>query len=222
MTASLVLGTSNRGKVRELVELLQPLGLALRSLADFPQPLEVEETGDSIAANARLKAASQARHLGAWVLGEDSGIAVDALGGAPGIYSARYAGPLATDEQNNARLLDELRDTPLERRTAQYVCQLALADPSGTIRAECGGICRGQIRFEPVGSAGFGYDPLFEIVEYHRTFGELGEAVKAVLSHRARAAATFLPLVTALLVDGHWPAHHPESGAPPDSRVPVR
>lgn len=209
MTASLVLGTHNRGKVRELVELLRPLGLELKSLADFPQPLEIEESGDSFAANARLKAADQARHLGAWVLGEDSGIAIDALGGAPGVYSARYAGPAATDEQNNARLLHDLRDTSLERRTAHYVCQLALADPAGTIRAECGGICRGLIRFEPLGSAGFGYDPLFEIVEYHRTFGELGEAVKAVLSHRARAVATFMPIAAALLVDGHWPVHAP-------------
>ncbi len=205
MTATLVLGTHNRGKVRELVELLQPLRMEIKSLADFPQPLEVEETGDTFAANARLKAASQARYLGAWVLGEDSGIAVDALGGAPGIYSARYAGPAATDEQNNARLLDELGETPLERRTAHYVCELALADPAGAIRAECGGICRGRIRFAPSGSAGFGYDPLFEVVEYHRTFGELGEAVKAVLSHRARAVASFLPLVAAMLVDGHWP-----------------
>jgi XTP/dITP diphosphohydrolase len=205
MTATLVLGTHNRGKVRELVELLQPLRMEIKSLADFPQPLEVEETGDTFAANARLKAASQARYLGAWVLGEDSGIAVDALGGAPGIYSARYAGPAATDEQNNARLLDELGETPIERRTAHYVCQLALADPAGAIRVECGGICRGRIRFQPSGSAGFGYDPLFEVVEYHRTFGELGEAVKAVLSHRARAVASLLPLVAAMLVDGHWP-----------------
>ncbi len=205
MTSTLVLGTHNRGKVRELVDLLQPLGLRIQSLADFPQALEVEETGDSFVANARLKAASQTRYLGAWVLGEDSGIAVDALGGAPGIYSARYAGPAATDEQNNARLLDELRDTPLEQRTAHYVCQLALADPTGAIRAESVGLCRGRIRFEPAGSAGFGYDPLFEVVEYHRTFGELGEAVKAVLSHRACAVASFLPLVAALLVGGHWP-----------------
>ena len=207
MTAILVLGTHNRGKVRELVELLRPLALEIKSLADYPKPLEVEETGDTFADNAQLKAASQARHLGAWVFGEDSGIAVDALHGGPGIYSARYAGPAASDQQNNARLLDDLRDTPRERRTAHYVCQLALADPSGTIRAEGGGICRGRIRFEPVGLAGFGYDPLFEIVEYHRTFGELGEAVKAVLSHRARAVATFLPIAAALLVNGEWPDH---------------
>lgn len=209
MTTTLVLGTHNPGKVRELVELLQPLGMELKSLADFLRPLEIDETGDSFPANARLKAASQARHLGAWILGEDSGIPVDALGGAPGIYSARYAGPVATDERNNARLLEELDNIPPERRTAHYVCQLALADPTGAIRAESGGICRGRIRFEPVGCAGFGYDPLFEIVEYHRTCGELGEAVKSVLSHRARAVATLSPLVALLLVDGQWPFHSP-------------
>ena len=100
-----------------------------------------------------------------WVLGEDSGIVVDALGGAPGIYSARYSGPGATDQTNNDRLLAELGDTPLERRTAHYVCQMALADRGGTVRATSGGECHGRIRFEPAGSAGFGYDPLFEIIE---------------------------------------------------------
>jgi XTP/dITP diphosphohydrolase len=194
----LVLGTTNAGKVRELVELLSPVGLELKSLADFPVLLEVEETGDSFAANARLKAAAQATHLNAWVLAEDSGISVDSIGGAPGIYSARYAGPGATDAENNARLLRELGDRPLETRTAHYTCQLALADPSGEVRAASGGVCRGRIRFEPVGMAGFGYDPLFEVVEYHRTFGELGEAVKSVLSHRTRAVAAILPQLAVL------------------------
>jgi len=195
----LVLGTTNPGKIRELIELLSPLGLELKSLDDFPVRLEVEETGDSFAANARLKASAQARHLNLWVLAEDSGISVDALGGAPGIYSARYAGPGATDADNNARLLRELGDLPLERRTAHYTCQLALADPSGNIRAESGGICRGRIRLEPVGEAGFGYDPLFEVVEYHRTFGEFGENVKAILSHRTRAVAAILPQLAELI-----------------------
>ncbi len=195
----LVLGTTNPGKIRELIELLSPLGLELKSLDDFPVLLEVEETGDSFAANARLKASAQARHLNSWVLAEDSGISVDALGGAPGIYSARYAGPGATDADNNARLLRELGDRPLERRTAHYTCQLALADPNSKIRAESGGICRGRIRLEPVGEAGFGYDPLFEVVEYHRTFGELGENVKAILSHRTRAVAAILPQLAELI-----------------------
>lgn len=200
--ASLVLGTSNQGKVAELRELLAPLQLPIGSLADFPGSITVQETGDSFAANAAIKAAEQARHLNAWVLGEDSGIVVDALHGAPGIFSARYAGLNATDEQNNSRLLLELGNTPLERRTAHYVCELALSDPQGNIRARCGAACHGRIRFEPAGSAGFGYDPLFEIVEYHRTFGQLGESVKAVLSHRARAVEKLIPPLRELIDSG--------------------
>jgi XTP/dITP diphosphohydrolase len=200
----LVLGTGNRKKAAELVELLSPVGLRIKTLADYPQAAQVDESGDSFAANATLKAVEQARHLRTWVLGEDSGIVVDVLGGAPGIYSARYAGPRASDAQNNARLLAELGDMPLERRTAHYVCQIVLADSSGKIRAESGATCSGRIRFEPAGAAGFGYDPLFEIVELHRTFGELGEFVKSVLSHRARAVELLLPRLMEVLDSGQW------------------
>lgn len=200
----LVLGSRNRKKAAELVDLLAPVGLSLKTLADFPGSLEVEETGDSFAANATLKAVTQARHLGAWVLGEDSGIVVDALGGAPGIYSARYAGPQATDEANNQKLLSELGQTPLERRTAHYECHVVVSDPAGTVRAQTAGSCYGRIRFEPAGSGGFGYDPLFEVVEYHHTFGELGECVKSVLSHRARAVEHLLPRLMELVDLGEW------------------
>lgn len=200
----LVLGTRNRKKAAELVELLARVGLDLKTLADFPGSLEIAETGDSFAENASLKAATQARHLGAWVLGEDSGIVVDALSGAPGVYSARYAGPQASDEANNRRLLAEVGDTPLERRTARYECHLALSDPRGTIRAQGTGCCHGRIRFEPAGAAGFGYDPLFEVVEYHRTFGELGEQVKSVLSHRARGVERIVGRLMELVDLGEW------------------
>jgi XTP/dITP diphosphohydrolase len=145
-----------------------------------------------------LKASQQAAHLGRWVLADDSGLEVDALGGAPGIFSARYAGEDASDEANNRRLLGQLADTPLEGRTARYVCHVAAADPTGAIRAESYDICRGRIRFEPAGTNGFGYDPLFEVLEYHRTFGELGPAVKRALSHRSRALRAILPLLRAL------------------------
>ncbi|MBX9788156.1 MAG: non-canonical purine NTP pyrophosphatase [Pirellulales bacterium] len=198
----LVLGTHNRKKGLELAELLSPLGIELRTLADFPQALEVVEDGDRFAANARKKAGEQARHLGRWVLGEDSGLAVDALEGRPGIYSARFAGPQATDEANNQRLLDELRGVPPDRRTAHYVCHAVVADPAGHVRAEAAGYCRGRIRTAPAGPGGFGYDPLFEIVEYHRTFGELGPAVKAALSHRSRAIALLLPALRKLIASG--------------------
>jgi len=198
----LVLGTANRKKGLELAELLSPVGIPLRTLADFPQAISVSEEGETFAANAALKAVQQARHLGRWVLAEDSGLMVDALGGAPGVLSARYSGPTATDESNNRLLLQQLGDTPVEQRTARYVCHMTLSDPSGTIRAESEADCRGRILFEPRGTHGFGYDPLFEIVEYHRPFAELGPRVKAHLSHRARAAARLLPKLFELVGSG--------------------
>jgi XTP/dITP diphosphohydrolase len=182
-----------------LAELLAPWGIETVTLLELPGSVDVEETGNSFADNAALKATKQAEHLHRWVLADDSGLEVDALAGAPGVYSARFAGPNATDEDNNRRLLEKLGDTPLERRTARYVCHVTLADPTGTIRAESHEVCHGRIRFQPVGAKGFGYDPLFEIVEYHRTFGELGSHVKRALSHRARAMRAILPKLLALL-----------------------
>jgi XTP/dITP diphosphohydrolase len=204
MSHVLVLGTRNSKKLDELVELLAPHGFTLRTLSDFPAAIAVEETGDSFAANAALKATVQARHLGQWVLGEDSGLAVDALAGAPGIYSARFAGDGATDEKNNQLLLARLKNVPLEEQSAHYVCSAAVSDPSGRVRATSEGICRGRILLEPAGSGGFGYDPLFEIVECHRTFGELAPAVKAVLSHRSRAMRAIVPQLVQLVRSGEW------------------
>jgi XTP/dITP diphosphohydrolase len=202
----LVLGTRNAKKRQELFDLLGPFGFELRTLEVFPQAVEVEETGATFVENARLKASLQARRLGAWVLGEDSGLAVDALGGRPGVFSARYSGEGATDASNNQKLLTELAAVALEKRTAHYVCRAALADPNGVIRAESEGICRGRIRFDSAGSGGFGYDPLFEIIEYHRTFGELGGAVKAAISHRARALQRLVPQLLHLARKGEWTA----------------
>ncbi len=202
----LVLGTGNRKKGLELAGFFAPAGLELLTLADlpdapdeFPDALDVAETGTTFAANAVLKATEQAGHLKGWVLADDSGLAVDALGGRPGVLSARYSGPDANDQSNNRRLLDELARTPLEKRTAQFVCHICLADPTGAIRAEAEASCRGRILFAARGEHGFGYDPLFEIVEYHRTFGQLGPVVKACLSHRARAARLILPALIGLL-----------------------
>ncbi len=193
----LVIGTHNRKKGAEIAELLAPLGIAVVTLDDVPNAIEVAEDGESFSANARLKASRQAVHLNRWVLADDSGLEVDALNGAPGVYSARFAGPQATDEANNRCLLDKLADTPLERRTAHYVCHISVADPTGSIRAESHDVCYGRIRLEPIGSNGFGYDPLFELVEYHRTFGELGPHVKQALSHRSRALRTIVPRIAA-------------------------
>jgi XTP/dITP diphosphohydrolase len=194
----LVIGTHNRKKGLELAEMLAPWGFRVTTLEDLPGSIEVVEDGDSFAANAIRKATEQAKHLGRWVLADDSGLEVDALGGAPGIYSARFAGPGATDADNNRHLVEKLSDLPPDRRTARYVCHVAVADPGGIVRAESHDTCRGRIRFTPTGANGFGYDPYFEVVEYHRTFGELGPTVKRMLSHRSRALRAILPQLLAL------------------------
>ncbi len=198
----LVLATTNRKKGEELVRLLAGVGVEVRTLADFPDGIDVVEDGETFAENATKKAVAQARHLGCWALGEDSGLTVDALGGAPGVYSARFSGPKATDAANNELLLQQLAGVPAAQRGAAYVCHMVLADPSGRVRAESHGTCRGRILPELRGTAGFGYDPLFELVEYHRSFGQLGPIAKAVLSHRARAARRLIPELMAL-VDSH-------------------
>lgn len=189
----IVLGTHNRKKGAELLELLAPFGFELRTLADIADPLDVVEDGDSFQANAHLKAVQQAKHLNQWVIGEDSGLCVAALGGSPGIYSARFAGPHADDEQNNAELLKQLADVPVGKRDAFYVSHVSLANPAGQVMIDCEETCHGRIVEAPRGEAGFGYDPLFELAEYHKTFAELGPAVKSTLSHRSRAIRRFLP-----------------------------
>jgi len=202
MTAvpTLVLGTTNSGKLRELDALLAPLGIPCRSLAGFAAAVEVDETGDSFAANAALKATQQAVALRHWVLAEDSGLVVDALGGAPGIHSARFSGPAdgdprPVDERNNALLLERLAGVPAAARSAHYACHATLADPHGRIVATSSGVCRGVIAAGPHGGGGFGYDPLFIVPEYDRTFGQLAAEVKAVISHRARAMRAIIPAI---------------------------
>lgn len=189
----IVLGTHNQKKGVELRQLLQPFGFELKTLADIDNSIEVVEDGDSFEANARLKASQQATHLGEWVLGEDSGLCVDALGGKPGIYSARFSGPDATDQKNNDHLLAQLQGVPPAKRTAHYVCHMSLADPTGEVHVDYEETCCGRILESPRGQGGFGYDPLFELPEYHKTFGELGSSVKAMLSHRSRAMRGFVP-----------------------------
>lgn len=188
----IVLGTHNAKKLRELELLLAPLGIKLESLASIPDAIAVEETGKTFIENAKLKASGQARHLGRWTIGEDSGLCVPALDGAPGIYSARYAGLDATDAMNNAKLLAGMHALTGDLRRAYYVCTIALSDPEGRIHIEAAGQCWGRILLDERGQGGFGYDPMFEIPEYHKTFAELGPAVKSVLSHRARALAKFI------------------------------
>ena len=182
-----VLGSRNTGKAREMSALLNPFGIELLSVSEFPDVADVVEDGSSFEENASKKARETALAVNRWVIAEDSGLAVDALGGAPGIYSARFSGEGATDEKNNRKLIQELEGVPDAKRGAKYVCHVAVADATGEVRLNVECECRGWITTEPRGSNGFGYDPYFLIPEYHQTFGELSPLVKKVLSHRARA-----------------------------------
>ncbi|MCA9053087.1 MAG: RdgB/HAM1 family non-canonical purine NTP pyrophosphatase [Planctomycetaceae bacterium] len=189
----LVVASRNRKKISELEALLSALETRVVSVSDFPGVPDVVEDGTSFAENAAKKASQTASFLGRWALGEDSGLEVDALGGAPGVYSARYSGPEATDVANNSKLIAALQGVPVERRGARYVCHVAVADPEGRVQLHIERYCRGRIVDDPRGSNGFGYDPHFLIPEYHRTFGELSPLVKQQLSHRARALRWLLP-----------------------------
>jgi XTP/dITP diphosphohydrolase len=181
------------------VDILGDLPLEFGDLQDRPDVPEVDETGTTFEANARLKAEAVARATGAWTLAEDSGLVVPGLNGRPGVYSARYAGQQGDDAANNARLLAELAPLPADRRAAYYVCVAALADSDGEVRATTEGQCHGVIIAEARGTGGFGYDPLFLIPEFHKTFGELSPRVKHALSHRARALARMRPVLIRLL-----------------------
>jgi XTP/dITP diphosphohydrolase len=189
----LILGTRNRKKREEIVAILGDLGIGFGDLADRPDVPDVEETGTTFEENARLKATAYARATGRWTLAEDSGLVVPGLNGRPGVYSARYAGKQGDDEANNQRLLAELAPLPDDRRAAYYVCVAALADPSGEVKAVTEGRCHGVIVKEPLGTGGFGYDPLFRVPEFHKTFGELSARVKHALSHRSRALERLRP-----------------------------
>jgi XTP/dITP diphosphohydrolase len=188
----LVLATGNPHKVQELTELLGPLHVALRSLADFSEVVSVDEDGETLAENARRKAVGCARALGHWVLADDTGLEVDALNGAPGVRSARFAGEGATMAENRAKLLVELESVAEGKRTARFVCHLAVANPAGEVVVEASGVCRGRLRSVGTGEFGFGYDSLFEIVDYRRTLAEFGPAATAVIGHRGRAVRKLL------------------------------
>ena len=194
----LVIASGNAGKVREFGHLLAGLGLEIQ-----PQPegLEVEETGATFAENARLKASAVARACREWALADESGLSVDALGGAPGVHTARYAD---SDSARIARLLRELDDANRSAanhpsRQAHFAAALALADPSGTIRLEVEGRCPGVILDAPRGTGGFGYDPVFLVPEAGLTFAEMPSTLKAKLGHRGWAFAQLTPALLKLL-----------------------
>lgn len=190
MTKLLVVATGNPGKLREMQAYLADTDWELTLK---PQELEVEETGETFAANACLKASQVAKATGNWAIADDSGLQVDALNGAPGVYSARYG---TSDSDRIARLLRELGDTP--NRQAQFVCAVALARPDGTIALQTEGICRGEILHEPRGSGGFGYDPVFYIKEKQLTYAEMTPESKRSVSHRGKAFDAFLQKLPSL------------------------
>ena len=198
----LLVATRSVHKLRELRELLDLQRTDLVSLDDLGVPGDPAETGETFETNAAIKARAGAQATGLPTLADDSGIEVDALGGDPGVRTRRYAGENATDEANNAKLLEALRDLPAERRGARYVCVLTVAMPAGSgprgalelVRAR--GTCRGRIATAPRGSGGFGYDPIFEPASEPpggRTLGLWTAAEKHAISHRARAARRLAP-----------------------------
>ena len=195
----LVLATKNRGKIREIESTLVIPSLTYKSLNDFTGLPEIIEDGSSFLENAFKKAETISKALNLAVLADDSGLEVDFLQGAPGIYSARFAGDQATDSQNNEKLLGLLTGVPEAKRTARFVCALVLTLPSGVwFQAE--GICEGRIAQSPEGDQGFGYDPVFYLPEFQKTMAGLPLEVKNRISHRAKALENMRPHILSAMI----------------------
>lgn len=186
----ILVASRNAGKEREIRDLIgSQAPTDLITLNDFPEVPEVEETGATFEENARIKAQAYARATGQWTLADDSGLEVRALGGRPGIRTARFGGANATDADRIALLLDEMSHSGIPDRTARFVCAVALANPAGAVITTVTGTCEGEIAPAPRGTGGFGYDPVFIPEGFTLTFGELDASVKSRISHRARALA---------------------------------
>lgn len=202
MNTALLVATHNQGKVVEFKEMLADLNIGWQSLDDVQVTEDVEENGDTFEANAVLKARSYAAKTGLITLADDSGLQVDALGGDPGIFTARYGGEGLSHQQRYQLLLRNLDGVPWERRTARFRCVIALAAPDGTVLGTAQGVCEGMIALEPAGSGGFGYDPVFYLPERSLTMAEVGSAVKHQISHRGRALQAIEPLLRKVLAGG--------------------
>lgn len=188
----LVLATYNTGKVREMKEMFAGLGVDIKSLADISDITEVAETGSTFAENAELKAAGYARQVGKWVIADDSGLEVTALGGRPGVHSARFAGENSDHAHKMSVLINEMFESDSNDRSARFVCSMAVANERGDVEFAAEGECRGTIAEHARGTNGFGFDPIFIPEGFDKTFGELAADVKSRMSHRARAAETIL------------------------------
>ena len=197
----LLVATNNPGKLKEYVDLLAGLPVALTNPAQAGLALDVDESRATFAENAILKAQAYAKASGLLTLADDSGLEVDALGGAPGVRSARYAGEGASDEDRYRLLLRNLAGVPEEKRTARFRCVVAIVTPEGDV-CTAEGRCEGVIGFEPHGTHGFGYDPVFFMPDRGQTMAELLPEVKNRVSHRARAAQAALPILRRLLAEG--------------------
>lgn len=183
----ILIATYNSGKVKELNGFLANSSLNLRSLSEFSNVIEVEETGTTFTENAVLKAKDYALQTGIWALADDSGLEVAALNGAPGVFSARYAGANSTSAEKITKLLKELSKTHNKKRRARFVCAMAIANEKGEIKFHGEGVCNGTIALKPCGINGFGYDPIFIPEGFKQTFGELRGEIKEKISHRAQA-----------------------------------
>jgi XTP/dITP diphosphohydrolase len=195
----IILATKNLGKIRELQELLVDEGIKVLSLLDIPDWEDVEENGVTFAENAAIKAREAARKTGLITLADDSGLEVDALGGAPGIFSARYAGEPTNDERNTDKVLELLGTIPQNKRTARFRCALVVVTPDGE-EYLTEGIVEGQILTERRGTDGFGYDPVFYLPEFGKTMAEINLAEKNKISHRAQAFRKVIPILRTLKV----------------------
>lgn len=183
---TVIIATQNKGKAKEFERMFEPLGFEVKTLLDYPEIGDIEETGTTFEENAIIKAEAVAKETGQVVISDDSGLIIDALDGAPGIYSARYAGVEKNDQANMDKVLDELKDVPDEERTARFYCALAVAFPEGeTITVN--GTCEGSILRERRGNHGFGYDPIFFVKELGKAMAELEPEQKSKISHRAKA-----------------------------------
>ena len=190
----IVLATRNEGKVREFLNLLSDLDLNIISMNNFPHIGEIDESGASFEENALLKAREVSSMTGQIAIADDSGLEVDALGGRPGIYSARYAGEGASDKENYLKLLDEMKDVPGEARGASFVCTIAVSAPSGeSITAV--GRCKGVISSKPEGEDGFGYDPIFSLPGLGCSMASISKETKNKISHRAMAVRELINIL---------------------------
>ncbi|MBO0960164.1 XTP/dITP diphosphatase [Neobacillus sp. MM2021_6] len=181
-----IIATKNPGKAREFEQIFSSRGIQVRTLLDYPEIPDVEETGTSFEENAILKAESVSKKLNKMVIGDDSGLIVDALDGRPGIYSARYAGEPKNDQNNTDKVLSELQGVPKSERSARFYCALAISIQGQETRTVAG-TCEGRILEERCGSNGFGYDPVFYVPEKGRSMAELSADEKNSISHRANA-----------------------------------